>query len=214
MRVQRWRGAGLTVVALAVLLGACQKKEEPAPQAAAPVGPAPGTAEWKMEDAMNAAPRAIGSGATLMEWGATPTAQPTQLRAGTNGWTCFADNPETPGDDPMCFDAAFAAWATAWMAHKPPRITAFGVSYMLKGGSDASNTDPFKMKPDSGQAWVDTGPHVMVVVPDVRALRGLSTDPKNGGPYVMWSGTPYAHVMVPVAAMGSSAAAAPMGGMR
>ena len=22
-------------------------------------------------------------------------------------------------------------------------------------------------------------------------------DPENGGPYVMWKGTPYAHIMVP-----------------
>jgi hypothetical protein len=26
----------------------------------------------------------------------------------------------------------------------------------------------------------------------------MSTDPWNGGPYVMWKGTPYAHIMVPV----------------
>ncbi len=211
---RRW-GSGLTVVALAVLLGACQKQQEPAAQApATPPGPAPGTPEWKMQNAMSAAPRAVASGATLMDWGASPTAQPTQLRAGTNGWTCFADNPQTPGDDPMCFDAAFGAWATAWMQHKPPRITSFGIAYMLRGGTDASNTDPFKMKPDSGQQWVDTGPHVMIVVPNMQALRGVSTDPKNGGPYVMWGNTPYAHVMVPVAAMGSSGGMAGMPGMR
>jgi hypothetical protein len=213
MRDQRWLGAGLTVVALAALLGGCEKKAEPVAQAApaAPAGPAPGTAEWKMQNAMSAAPRAVASGATLMEWGATPTAPPVQLRAGTNGWTCFVDNPGSPGNDPMCVDANFAAWATAWMGHKPPRITGFGVAYMLQGGTDASNTDPFKMRPDSGQPWVDTGPHVMVVVPDVAHLRGVSTDPKNGGPYVMWGGTPYAHVMVPVAAAGSGMA---MGAMR
>ncbi len=26
----------------------------------------------------------------------------------------------------------------------------------------------------------------------------FSTDPHNGGPYVMWKGTPYAHLMVPI----------------
>ena len=207
MSLHRWSGTGVAGLALAAMLAGCAKKEEPV-AAAAPAGPAKGTPEWKMENAMSAAPRAIASGATLMEWGATPTAAPNQLRAGTNGWTCFVDNPGSPGNDPMCFDAAFGAWATAWMAHKPPHIAAFGIAYMLQGGTDASNTDPFKMAPDSGQPWVDTGPHVMVVVPDVRALSHLSTDPKNGGPYVMWGGTPYAHVMVPVAAMGSSAPAA------
>jgi hypothetical protein len=191
---RRWLAAG----ALLVALGACAK-EQPKPEAAAPAGPAKGTKEWKIENAMSAGPAAIAGAATIMDWAATPTGQPTQLRAGTNGWTCFVDAPASPGNDPMCFDAAFGAWATAWMGHKAPNITAFGVAYMLQGGTDASNTDPFKMKPDSGQPWVDTGPHVMVVVPNVNALKGLSTDSKSGGPYIMWQGTPYAHVMVPVA---------------
>jgi hypothetical protein len=43
----------------------------------------------------------------------------------------------------------------------------------------------------------------MIVVPDVRALSGLSTDPANGGPYVMFAGTPYAHIMAPVVSTGS-----------
>jgi hypothetical protein len=211
MHTHRWLGTGFTAVALgALLVAACQKEAAPVVQAAAaPAGPAPGTTAWKIQNAMSAAPAAIASAATLMDWPATPTGQPTQLRAGTNGWTCFADNPSSPGNDPMCFDASFAAWATAWMSHKRPNITSFGVAYMLQGGTDASNTDPFKMRPDSGQAWVDTGPHVMVVTPNVQHLRGISTDPKNGGPYVMWGGTPYAHVMVPVAA-GSGGAMAGM----
>jgi hypothetical protein len=38
------------------------------------------------------------------------------------------------------------------------------------------------------------------VVPNPANLEGLPTDPSSGGPFVMWKGTPYAHVMVPVAA--------------
>jgi hypothetical protein len=38
----------------------------------------------------------------------------------------------------------------------------------------------------------------MIAVPDLKSLDGLSTDPKNGGPWVMWKGTPYAHIMAPV----------------
>lgn len=191
----RWVAAS----ALLLAVGACSKPAPPPQQAAQPAGPAKGTPEWKIQNAMSAAPASIASGATLMEWASTPGGQPTQLRAGTNGWTCFTDMPDTPGNDPMCFDQNFGAWASAWMSHKTPHITAFGVAYMLQGGTDASNTDPFKTKPDSGQTWVDTGPHVMVVVPNVSALRGLATDYKSGGPYIMWQNTPYAHVMVPVA---------------
>lgn len=37
--------------------------------------------------------------------------------------------------------------------------------------------------------------------PDDAALDALPTDPYGGGPYVMWKGTPYAHVMIPVEKM-------------
>ena len=44
----------------------------------------------------------------------------TTLRKGTNGWTCMPDAPDTPGPDPMCFDANAGKWADAWVDHKPP----------------------------------------------------------------------------------------------
>lgn len=188
------------MVLMAALAVACQKQPPQQEAAAPPAGPAPGTPEWKIQNAMSAGPTAIASGATVMEWAASPDSAPKQLRAGTNGWTCFADNPGSPGNDPMCFDAQFGNWATAWMSHRNPNMTSLGVAYMLQGGSDASNTDPFKMRPDSGQQWIDTGPHVMIVVPNVRGLVGLSADHASGGPYIMWQNTPYAHVMVPVRA--------------
>lgn len=180
-----------------VVVGLVACQQAPPPEQAQ-AGPAPGTPEWKMQNAMSAAPDAVSQNATIMEWGATPEAQPTQLRAGTNGWTCFTDIPGSPGNDPMCVDQNFMAWATAWMGRTKPTITGVGFAYMLQGGSDASNTDPFKMQPDSGQPWVDTGPHVMMVTPNVASVAGLSTDHRSGGPYIMWQNSPYAHVMLPV----------------
>ena len=38
----------------------------------------------------------------------------------------------------------------------------------------------------------------MILVPNPTMLDAFPTDPHNGGPYVMWQGTPYAHVMVPL----------------
>lgn len=190
----------LTLLLVPLALLACQKQTPPASQPAAvvPTGPAPGTAEWKIQDAMSAAPAAVAANATIMDWPATPTGQPTQLRAGSNGWTCFPDVPGTPHDDPMCLDQQWMTWADGWMKHQTPRVTAPGLAYMLKGGADASNTDPFAQQPDSGQDWVHSGPHVMVIVPDPKTLKGMSTDPENGGPWVMFANTPYAHVMTPV----------------
>ncbi|CAN5783093.1 hypothetical protein BH23GEM9_BH23GEM9_28980 [soil metagenome] len=40
------------------------------------------------------------------------------------------------------------------------------------------------------QAWVRSGPHLMLIVPDPAELEGFPTDPENGGPWVMWKGAP------------------------
>ena len=57
------------------------------------------------------------------------------------------------------------------------------------------------MAPTADNQWVVSGPHLMLLTPDAKALDAYPTDPKAGGPWVMWKGTKYAHVMVPVAAM-------------
>jgi hypothetical protein len=38
----------------------------------------------------------------------------------------------------------------------------------------------------------------MVVVPDVALLKNYPTKLTTAGPYVMFPGTPYAHLMVPI----------------
>ena len=79
---------------------------------------------------------------------------------------------------------------------------AFSVSYMLAGEGTAlgvSNSDPYATDPKASSDWVKEGPHLMIVVPDRAALEGMSTDP-NDPVYVMWKDTPYAHIMVKVAA--------------
>lgn len=146
----------------------------------------------KIQNALSAGPASVTEKATVMDW------DNTTLRLGNNGWTCFPDAPNTPGNDPMCLDAQWVNWAHAWMSHSEPQITQIGLAYMLHGGSDASNTDPFATEPAPGKEWIESGPHVMIVVPDPAALENLPTDPTSGGPYVMWKGTPYVHIMVPV----------------
>lgn len=194
----RWLPAVLLVV-----LPACQKeapKSEPTTTPAASVEPAPakGTTEWKIQNAMSGGPEKIATNATIMDWGPTPEAAPTQIRAGSNGWTCLPDMPETPANDPTCADQVWMNMFTAWAARKPFHTSVAGVAYMLQGSAHVSNTDPFKMKPDSGQEWINEPPHLMLLSTDPKSLDSLSTDPANGGPFVMWKGTPYAHVMVPI----------------
>jgi hypothetical protein len=145
-----------------------------------------------ISNARSAAPTAIANGATVKDW------NDRTLQQGSNGWTCYPDLPSTPTNDPMCFDAPWTDWANAWMKKEKPQVTRVGISYMLMGGSDASNDDPFAEKPGPGKDWFKWPPHIMIIVPDPKQLEGLPTDPNNGGPWVMYKGTPYAHIMVPV----------------
>jgi len=39
----------------------------------------------------------------------------------------------------------------------------------------------------------------MMLIPELSYLESVSTDHLNGGPWVMWPDTPYAHLMIPVA---------------
>jgi hypothetical protein len=122
------------------------------------------------------------------------------LRASSNSFTCIPDNPETPGPDPMCVDQNSMEWMQAWIDHRPPPAGKVGLMYMLAGGTDASNTDPYAEKPAPGNHWIKTGPHLMIVGGDEAfyASYPSSADPDTSQPYVMWAGTPYRHLMVAV----------------
>jgi hypothetical protein len=150
----------------------------------------------KVENAISATPPAIGKDATVMDVNAE--GELVVLREGTSEWTCFPDNPGSPGNDPICLDPVFMVWNDALMTGTEPDITTPGLAYMLQGGSDASNTDPFVMEPAKGEDWISTPPHVMIVFPDQLDPAIFSSDHSSGGPYVMWAGTPYEHIMMPV----------------
>lgn len=146
----------------------------------------------KIARAMQAAPRSIAANATIMD------VDGTILRKGSNGWTCMPGT-EPGSTHPMCNDDVWMQWGAAYAKKAPSvNVTRVGISYMLAGDDNVNNADPFDKHQDPGETWVAEGPHLMIVVPDPKALDGISDDPKNGGPYVMWRGTPYAHLMVPV----------------
>ncbi len=151
------------------------------------------TKAQKIALAVSAGPSRITKNATIIDMTNMPTGQPKQLRAGTNGWACYA-----MVNEPMCLDKQWQKWAEAWMSKSEPKIEGTGIAYMLRGDNGASNTDPYATRATADNQWVVTPSHVMVLYPDPKMLDAYPTDPKSGGPWVMWKGTPYAHVMVPV----------------
>jgi hypothetical protein len=148
--------------------------------------------------AMRAAPKKVSGTATIVAMNRAGELR--TIRKGTNGFTCMPDNPASPGPDPMCLDKAAMQWAEAWIGHKSPPRGKAGLIYMLSGGTDASNTDPYAAKPSTGNHWVQTGPHIMVVGADADfySLYPKAADPDTSVPYVMWAGTPYEHLMIPI----------------
>ena len=148
--------------------------------------------------AMRAAPANVGKNATIVDMGADGKMR--TVRAGTNGFTCMPGKPNTQALDSMCLDKAALAWADAWMAHKTPAAGKPGMVYMLAGDSGASNTDPFATERTPTNHFIKTGAHVMVVgaEPAFYDAYPKAADPDVSSPYVMWAGTPYQHLMMPV----------------
>lgn len=147
--------------------------------------------------AESAAPAAVATASTV--YAAAEDGSMRTVREGTNGWWCMPDTPSTPGPDPMCGDANSMEWAMAWIGKQEPPAGKVGFIYMLAGGTDASNTDPYATEPTADNNWVTTGPHVMIVnAGDSMAGYPEDAAPDTAQPYVMWAGTPYAHLMIPV----------------
>jgi hypothetical protein len=167
---------------------------------AAPARAVTGKSETKMSDAAlmkalgKAAPKSVLDHATIMAM--DPDGSMRTVRQGDNGFTCM-----DPDNSPMCADKAAMEWVDAWQGHKPPPSNGLGFVYMLSGDTGTSNTDPYAKAKTADNNWIQTGAHVMVVGDAAKEMaknypRDAMPDPKK--PYVMWAGTPYEHLMLPV----------------
>lgn len=146
-----------------------------------------------LDEMQDAAPAEVVKNATIMNMGAD--GKMTTVQTGTNGWTCM-----DPGGAPMCADTGAVEWAKA-LKSKGPAPQPLGFIYMLKGDNGASNTDPYATGETPDNNWIKTGAHVMIVGAEAKKMmqaypRDAKADPTK--PYVMWPGTPYEHLMLPV----------------
>ena len=154
--------------------------------------------ESKIANALTAAPDEITRNATVKDWPAREGEGLTLLRHGTNEWVCLPDDATTPGNDPVCMDQQFHDALVAYFSGQQPRVTRVGYAYMLTSDAEGSNTDPMAHAATQTNQWHHAGPHIMLLYPDSKLLAGLPTTPSAYGPYVMFPGTPIAHVMLPV----------------
>lgn len=148
-------------------------------------------AQVKIARALSAAPQDVAKAARVI--GTDANGKVIVLREGTNGFTCMPGNPEVIGEPPMCADAASMQWAADFKARKPkPTNTVPGITYMLAGATQRSDSNPY----DETSPAITVGPHWMIMWPFDPKATGLPTTHKPTGAYIMWAGSPYAHLHV------------------
>ena len=163
------------------------------------------SAEWQIWAYSTAAPSYIAKDATVLN------EKMEMLREGTNEWTCLPVNPRGMSDPengwkdaheamPLCGDAEVFKWISAYLSDEVPDMDYDGYAWMLHGDMGEDNSTPKVMSKNDAKEghWIESGPHLMRMPKDPSSLDGMTTDFNSGAPYVMFSGTPYAHIMYPV----------------
>jgi hypothetical protein len=159
--------------------------------------------EWQIEAYSSAAPAFIGNSATII--GASGKV----LRKGSNGWTCQSGNPRPLPEKgwknaheamAACHDDEGMKWMMGYMSGTKPNMERDSYMWMLNGdmGEDNTTAGVFDKKDSTPGKWIESGPHLMLMPKDPSSLDNFSTDFTTGAPYVMFAGTDYAHLMIPV----------------
>lgn len=160
---------------------------------------APNADAEKIADASRSAPQQLVADATFLDWPEEPGGEFRVLREGSNGWKCLPDFPGDSNYAPECFDDEWFAFLKAYLTGERPSTQRIGLSYMLNARWAVSNTDRAATQPTPDNQWHEGGSHLMLVVPDPEMLEWFPTEPTpEGGAYVMFAGTPYAHLMIPI----------------
>jgi hypothetical protein len=147
--------------------------------------------QTKIARALSAGPSNVTEGATIAEMDSHGNIH--VLRLGTNGWTCMPGSATEVGEPPMCADEVAMQWNKDFSEHKPkPTTTVPGIEYMLAGATQRSDSDPF----DKTDPPIQIGPHWMILWPFDPKTSGLPTTHRPTGAYIMFAGSPWAHVHV------------------
>lgn len=161
------------------------------------------SAEWQIKAFSSAAPAFLGDLATVIGTDGVV------LREGTNGWICQSANPRPVPTNgwasaheamPACHDGEGMKWMMGYMQGKAPDMERDTFMWMLHGDMGEDNTTAGVLDREDavmGQ-WIESGPHLMLMPKDPVTLASYPSDFTTGAPYVMFAGTPYAHLMIPV----------------
>jgi hypothetical protein len=145
--------------------------------------------------AQSGAPPHISKDATIMVYG--EDGKLVETKKGTNGFTCIPSIENAPEPDPVCMDQAVQQWANDFLSGAPkPTNTVPGIAYMAKGGYHWMKDGKSLMKEEPGAKLVKEPAHWMIMWPFEAEAAKLPIQPNPGGAWIMFEGTPYAHLMI------------------
>ena len=189
---RKFLASAITAMALLLMIGISLVSRAKSQTAHSGISAKAGdTTQEKIARAMSAGPDNISESARIIDTDAQ--GNKVILREGSNGFTCMPGNPNVVGEPPMCVDAASMQWFADAKAHKPkPTNTVPGITYMLAGATQRSDSDPNDMT----SMPIEVGPHWMIMWPFDPKTTGLPTTHKPTGAYIMFAGSAYAHVHI------------------
>lgn len=179
-------------------------------QGAAPAASAPGPvlpAEQQVAAAVLALPDGMRAGATVL--GYSPQRALVQLRAGTNGMVCLADDPAEPRFHVACYHESLEPFMARGRALRATGVQGAQVDTVrfaeIRDGKLPMPTQPASLysltDPNGGyDAAKNAAPNarglfVLYTPGATERSTGLSAQPSRTTPWVMFPGTPKAHVM-------------------
>jgi hypothetical protein len=132
------------------------------------------SSEIQMARAIAAGPKEITDQARIM--GTDAQGNRIVLREGNNDFICQPGKPQFVAQPASCYTT-----------NSKPRIT-----YMLAGATQRSISD----RDDKTSAPLAIGPHWMIMMPFDPKTTGLPVTYSDTGTYIMWAGTPSAHLHI------------------
>jgi hypothetical protein len=165
------------------------------------------TSDQQIAAAVLALPESMRASATVLGYRTAGTL--TELRKGSNGMTCLADDPESPAFHVACYHESLEPFMARGRALRAQGVkgglvdstrfkeikdgtlkmpTTPAALYSLSGG--AGSWDPATNAVKEGRAL-----YVVYIAGATAASTGLPTQPAAGLPWIMFPGTPKAHIM-------------------
>ncbi len=188
------KAVALLAVSLAALAGAARAQDRPAAQ--------------QIAGAVLPLPDSARGGATVLGY---QNGRLTQLRAGHNGMICLADDPNQVGFQTSCYYRTLEPFMARGRSLRAAGITkrhaidSVRLAEIKRGKivmpkvpallssvfSQDSTFDPLAPAPKV------TTLHVIYMPYATEASTGIPATPMKAGPWLMYAGTPWSHVMLP-----------------